>query len=103
MVTNRKFNKPKELTEEQFSKLMEDLDNFDNNFITNLAGTGKYEIIQTVLEDGTKLTKEQYALIKTECSRLGLKVIYQIPLTNGDIVFINPDNLKIGYIRESIH
>lgn len=103
MADRTKRKKPKELTDQQYTKLLEDLDDFDNKFVTILAGTDKYEIIPTVMEDGTRLTKEQYALVKTECSRLGLTPIYQIPLRNGDTILINPENLKLGYIRESMH
>lgn len=103
MKNSKKYLKLDELTENQYSKLLEDLDNFNNKFISEIAGTDKYEIIPTVMEDGSRLTKEQYALARTECSRLGLKVIYQISLRNGDTIFINPENLKVGYIREGAH
>ncbi len=95
--------KPDKLTDEHSSKLLEDLDNFDNGFFSALAETSKYEIISTTMDDGEVLTKEQYALVKTECSRLGLKVLYQIHFKNGNSIFMNPENLKTGYIHEGMH
>jgi hypothetical protein len=99
----KKKKKPDELTDEQYSKLLEDLDNFDNGFFSALAETDKYEIVPTTMDDGSVLTKEQYALVKTECSRLGLKVLFQIHFRNGSSILVNPKNLKTGYIHEGMH
>ena len=99
----KKSNKYAELTDPEYSKLIEDIDNFETNFYANLTGTDKYEIIPTVLDDGSHLNREQYALIKAECTRLGLKIIYQIQLRDGTTIFINPENMKIGYIHEGVH
>lgn len=93
----------KELSEEEYVKLAEDISNFDASFYSTLAGSDRYEVIPTVLEDGSSLNREQYALIKAECVRLGLKIIYQIELADGTIVHINPENLKVGYSNDAIH
>lgn len=100
---SKKLNKNKELSDEEYSKLLEDLDNFDTVFFTALSGSDKFELVPTILENGRPLSKEQYALVKTECSRLGLKVIYQISLRDGSSIFVNPENLKIGYVHEGMH
>ena len=103
MAQPKKLKKPPELTDGQYSKLLEDLEEFNSKFFEHLAGTEKYEIIPTVMDDGSLLTKEQYALVKTECSRLGLKVLYEISLRGGKILYFNPETCKVGYIDEGMH
>lgn len=103
MSKRQKYKKPKELTDEQYAKVLEDLENFDSGFFSAIAGTDKYEVIPTLLEEGVWLTKEQYTLVKNECSRLGLTVVYQIQLNDKSSVFINPESLKIGYYQEGMH
>lgn len=92
-----------ELTQDQFNDLMKKLEQFDNRFYIALAGTERVEIIPTMSEDGDFLSKEQYALVTKECSRLGLKILYKVELSNSDIVLINAETMKIGYIRDGVH
>lgn len=92
-----------ELTEQEFHKLMQDLELFEEQFFMYLAGGEKYEIIPTTMEDGRLVTKEQISLMTRECNRLGAKVLYKIDMRNSDIVLINPKSMKIGYITEGVH
>lgn len=99
----KKHSKPEELSEEQFAKLVKDVDDFNDQFFVALAGTDKYEIIPTETEHGRPLTKEQYSLLKHECSRLGLSVIYRMDLPNGTTVYTCIENNRVGYIHEGMH
>lgn len=96
-------HKEEESSQQEYDKLLNDLENFNQKFFVILAGTDKYEIVPTTLENGKTLNKEQYSLINHECSRLGLKVIYQITLNDGSTVYISPDGKKIGYMQEGMH
>lgn len=89
--------------QDPYDKLLEDLESFNQKFFILLAGSDKFEIVPTTLEDGRSLNKEQYSLINHECSRLGLKVIYQIDNKNGTTVFISSDSKKVGYMHEGMH
>jgi hypothetical protein len=103
LSTPKKPNKPEELSEEQFNKLVEENEQFDDHFFKILAGTDKYEIVPTLTDHGQPLTKEQYSLVKNECSRLGLSVIYRMDLPDGSVVYTSIENNKVGYIHEGIH
>lgn len=93
---------PRELSQEEFDKLIMDLNEFDNKFFEYLAESPKYEIVPITSEEGLILTKEQIALVQRECNRLGLNVLYRIEEHNA-IVMINPHTMKIGYITEGVH
>lgn len=99
----RKGRKPKELTEEQFEILIRDVDSFNEQFFIYLAGTDKYEVVPTVTDQGQPMTKEQYTLVKNECSRLGLSVIYKMDLPDGSTVYTSIENNKVGCIQDGIH
>ena len=83
--------------------MVKDVDKFNDQFFVYLAGTDKYEIIDTLSDQGRPLTKEQYSLLKNECSRLGLAVIYKMDLPDGSTVYTSIENNKVGYIHEGIH
>ena len=91
-----------ELTEEEMDKLVEDIEGFQDSFLKILAGTHKYEIIPSTDEAGRPLDKKHYSLLRSECSRLGLKILYKIDVGNKTVI-INPRTLKIGIICEEIH
>lgn len=95
--------KPEELSQDQFEKLIKDVEEFNDKFLFALAGTDRIEVIPTISEDGRPLTKEQYTLVKNECSRLGLKIIYQIQNPDGTTTFINSENAKIGIMDNGVH
>ena len=101
--SEKKHNKPEELSEEQFGKLVVAVEEFDEQFFIALAGTDKYEIISTLTDQGQPLTKEQYSLVKHECSRLGLTIIYKMDLPDGSTVYTSVENNKVGYIHEGMH
>jgi len=107
MAKVKKSKKPKEipeeLSEEQFEELVEEISQFDDKFFSTIAGTDKYEVVPTETEDGEPLTKEQYSLVKHECSRLGLSVIYKMDLPNGITVYTSIENNKVGYVHEGMH
>ncbi len=97
-------NKEKEveLSQEEFDQYLNDLNEFEEKFLKRLAGNSDFEIIPTITDNGKALTKEQMTLIKTECNRLGLRILYRIDAKGGTLI-INPNNMKIGYITEGIH
>lgn len=101
-MLDEKDEEVSELSEEQYNQLLEDLDNFDSKFFAILAQSDKFEIVPTEME-GEFLRREQYALIKTECTRYGAKILYQVGLRDGSYILINPETLKVGYISERIH
>lgn len=101
-VVKEVVSQPRELSQEEFDKLIGDLNEFDNKFYEYLAESPKYEVIPTSDEEGILLTKEQLALVQRECNRLGFKILYMVNDPNA-IVMINPKTLKIGYITEGVH
>lgn len=92
-----------ELSEEQYDKLMNDLAEFEESFLRILADTDKFEIISAVNENGQLYSKEQLTLIRKECLRLGLTVLYKIDLSSSVYILFNPKTMKIGYVTEGIH
>jgi hypothetical protein len=97
-----KFDEEMELTEEEIEQLAEDIEEFQEHFLISLAGTHKFEIIPSTDESGSPLDKKHYSLLKRECSRLGLKILYRIDVGNKTLI-VNPENLKIGILNEEIH
>lgn len=93
----------KEFDKKEFDRIFKALEEFQERFFMALAGTDKYEIVPTLTEVGDPLTEEQYSFIKTECSRLGLTILYKIDTPNGNSLFINIKDSKTGYIDEGIH
>jgi hypothetical protein len=81
------------LTSEQYDKLMDDIENFNNSFFSHLAGTANYEIIPTETEDGVILQEEHYKLIKKEIAKTGATILYSYKV-GRDTVVINPRTLK---------
>lgn len=100
---SRKHSKPKELTQEEFDKVLQDLEQFHEQFFIALAGTSEYEVVPTVTDMGKPLTKEQYTYVKTECSRLGKTILYKIDMPNGISLYINLETNKVGYVDEGMH
>jgi hypothetical protein len=101
--STKKDSKPEALSEEQFEKLVMQVEEFNEQFFIALAGTDKYEIVPTLSDQGQPLTKEQYSLLKNECSRLGLSIIYKMELPDGSTVYTSIENNKVGYIHEGMH
>jgi len=99
----KKKKAPEPLTEEEFGELVEAVDQFDEQFFIALAGTREYEIIPTITDQGQPMTKEQYSLLKNECSRLGLSIIYKMELPDGSTIYTSIENKKVGYIHEGMH
>ena len=93
--------KTEDLTQEEFDGLMEDLEKFENKFFIALSGTDRFEIVPTS-EGDRSLNKEQYMLIRSECLRLGLKIIYKIQ-GQDTIIYVNAENGKIGYTHDGVH
>lgn len=91
-----------EISPEELEEMLESVEKFQDDFLKCLAGTDKYDVLPTITESGRPLTKEQYKLAKTECSRLGIRLLYIIDLGNSTLI-INPRNLKMGIINEEIH
>ena len=92
-----------ELSEEQYEKLLIDLEDFEEQFYRKLAESDHYEIIPTATDDGRPLGKEQLSLLTKECHRLGYRYLYKVDHPNGIILLVNPKTLKIGYISDGVH
>lgn len=91
-----------EISPEEFEEMMESVEQFQEDFLRHLAGTDRYDVLPTTTESGVPLTKEQYKLAKTECSRLGIRLLYVVDM-GKDTLIINPHNMKIGIINEEVH
>src|SRR5574343_318745 len=85
-----------ELSEEEYDKLVTDIENFDENFYRTIANSDTYEIIPTTTEDGRYLSKEQLSLLVKECQRLGLRYVYKVDLNSSVTLLINPKTMKIA-------
>jgi len=92
-----------ELTEEEYEKLVNDLDKFEETFLSKLAESDKFEIVSTYNPEGKFYSKEQLTLIKKELLRLGVKILYRIDLNSSVYILFNPQTMKIGYVTEGIH
>lgn len=91
----------KQLTAEQYEDLSEQLDDFHESFLSFLAGTAKFELIPTTDESGQPIPEKNLELIRRECARLGLKVLYTVDCGKHTLV-INPDTMKIAVVQESL-
>lgn len=89
----------KELTEEQYEELMESLSEFQDQFLEHLAGSSQYEIIPSTDERGNPFSEKQLEMVRRECKRLGVKVLYTISFGKHTVIF-NPDTLKTSIIFE---
>lgn len=96
------FDDDIELTEEEIEQLAEDIEEFQEEFLRLLAGTHKFEIIPTVDDSGRPLNKKHYSMLRKECNRLGLTILYRLDVGNQTLI-INPRELKIGIISDEIH
>jgi hypothetical protein len=82
----------KQLTEEEYEQLNNSLSDFDESFLSFLAGTSQYEIIPTTDEF---VPQQNLDLIRREAKRLGFKVLYSMDL-GKQVLIMNPDTMKIG-------
>ncbi len=87
------------LSEEQYMKMLADLDTFQESFCAHLAGTAQYEILARVDEKGRLVSEDSYSLIKRECLKQGLKILYHFHNGKNDILF-NPDTKKLAYLTD---
>lgn len=88
-----------ELTQEEYEKLLEDIENFNNSYVSHLAGTANYEIVPTEDENGHFLKDEHYKIIKKECAKIGAVLLYTYAIGKNTIV-INPRNMRSLVISE---
>lgn len=88
------------LTTEQYLKLIDDVENFNNSYLSYLAGTAKYEIVPTQLDDEHYLEEKHYKLVKKECAKVGAKILYSYSVGAKQTIVINPSNLKTIVIQE---
>lgn len=89
-----------DLTPEQYEKLMEEIENFNNSFLCHLAGTQNYELVPTENEFGETLTEEHYRLIKKECAKTGARILYTYTVGNNSSIIIDPKTLKSIMLHE---
>ena len=90
------------LSQEDFERLMVELAEFDENSFVALAGSDQYEIIPTVTEEGKVLNKDQLKMLKLECDRLGLTVLYRIDKEDGETLLVNSWSGKIMVLKEGV-
>lgn len=93
----------KELSEEEFTRLVSDLEEFEGKIYFALAETDKFEVIPTIDPSGRPIPKEQLDLLLRECKRLGYTPIYRIELNPETFILYNPKTKKIGYVKEGMH
>ena len=88
------------LSEEQYYKMIEDVENFSHSYLSYLAGTAKYEVVPTEIDVDQYLHDQQYNMIKKECAKIGAKVLYTYNISKDTTVILNPTNLKILVIHQ---
>jgi hypothetical protein len=98
-MNKKKTKNYEEFTKKEIKKLIQDLQQFEENFYIAIAGTNKFDILPVTTKSGKLLTKEQLSLIKKETLRLGIKILYCVELDKV-MLLLNPENMKIGYIVE---
>lgn len=103
MAVNKNKDGALELTEQEYDKLLIDLEDFEEKFYRVLVEADNYEIVPTTTEEGRIISKEQLTLLTKECHRLGFRYLYKVDLNSGVILLINPKTMKIGYISDGVH
>lgn len=98
----KKVVKDIELTREELNDLLEELSEFDHNSFILLAGTDQYEIVPTSLDTGEYLDKEELDLLREECERLGLTILFRIDKTDGETLLVNSITGKTMVLREGM-
>jgi len=88
-----------DLTPEQYTKMMDEIESFNESVFSHLAGTANYEIVPTETEDGHILQEEHYRLIKKECAKIGATIIYSFRV-GRDVVYINPKTMQTVVVTE---
>jgi len=83
-----------ELSQEEFSKFLEELEEFDTKSLIYLAGTDRFEIIPTIDDDGQVLSKDSLNSIKREVDKLGLTIMYRIDKDNGETIVLCAATLR---------
>jgi len=88
------------LDQEQYAKLLNGLQEFEEKFYTILAESDRFEIIPIPDHKGRILPDETYSQIKHELARQGIKLLYRISFGNYAVV-VNPDSLKrVGLVPD---
>lgn len=96
----KKVKEQKDLSEAEIEQLMDDLENFDNSFLSFLAGTQSYEVVPTSDDMGNNLQDKHYELIKKECNRMNVKIIYSVDLGKNITLLFCPDTKKFGVVNQ---
>ena len=89
-----------DLTPEQYEKLMEEIENFNNSFLSHLAGTSNFELVPTENEFGETLTEEHYRLIKKELAKSGAKILYTYSVGSNTSIIVDPKTMKSVILHE---
>jgi hypothetical protein len=90
------------LSQEEFEKLMVELSEFDEQSFVALAGTDQYEIVPTVTEDGKVLNSQELSVIKLECEKLGLTLLYRIDKKDGETILVNSESGKTMVLKDGL-
>lgn len=91
-----------ELSQEELEETIEKIEEFDDYSFTALAGTDKYEIIPTMLEDGTIVGRKEMNVLKREIERLGYSILYRVDNPNGETLLINPKSNRVMVLKEGL-
>lgn len=91
----------KQLSPEEYDALANQIQEFQDSSLSFLADTSNFEIVSTTDEIGRPIPDKNLELIRRECKRLGLKVLYSIDCGNHVLV-INPNTMKTVMIKESL-
>lgn len=93
MAKRKKDDDTIKLSREEFNQFIMDLENFEHGFMSILAGSEDYEIIQLPKEGISAQTAKKLKEHVEECREQEIRVIYQIP--NGKTeLYICPDNIS---------
>ena len=100
-MPKKRESKGIELSPEDFAKVLEDLEDFENKSLMYLAQSDRYEIIPTADEEtGKVLSREDLETLKHAVENIGSKILYRIDKPTGETLIVDLDSLKtIVYVE----
>lgn len=88
---------------EEYAEYVEALEQFEEQFLVELAGTERFQLVPMVDEEGDYLTEEALTAIKQTCKKNGLVIIYYITKVNQENVFYCPATGKTAVVCDGLH
>lgn len=92
-----------ELDQEQFEKLVEQLEQFEEESYMYLAGSSDFEIVPTSDGEGNFLTREQFASVRKQLRVMGMSPLYKIDKVNGETMLVEPGSMRTLVFSEETH